>query len=185
MPERLVVTEAVAQRLLQLAQGPKEPIMGRPAPPHLPEALDQLQVWALARPPRQLDMRPLLAHLGNQGTPVPGGVVKHQDDPRVLGGRIRPRTIAHVARTPFSQAPRPRRGLLPLSRGPGPLDQASGQLPGDAVERPEDIAQIMTVQVTDEGAVPFEAQRRPQRGAHREACRILTQQHQLPRGGLF
>jgi hypothetical protein len=183
MPERLVVTAAVAQRLLQLAQCPKEPMMGRPAPHHLPEALDQLQVWALARPPRPLDRRPLLEHLGNQGTPVPGGVVTHQDDPRVLGGRIRPRTIAHVARTPFLHAPLPRRGLLPLSRGPGPLDQASGQRPGDAVERPEDLDQLMTVQVTDDGAVPCEAQRRPQRGDHREACLILTQQHQLPRGG--
>src|ERR687894_2785797 len=162
MPERLVVTEAVAQRLLPLAQCPKEPIMGRPASHRLPEALDQLQVWAIARPPRPLEMRPRLAHLGHQGTPVPGGVVNHQDDPRVLGGRIRPRTIAQVARTPFLQAPLPRRGLLPLSRGPGPLDQASGQLPGDEVERPEDIDQIMTAQVTDDGAVPFEAQRRPQ-----------------------
>lgn len=185
MPERLVVTEAVAQRLLQLAQGPQESIMGRPASQHLPEALDQLQVWALARPPRPLERRPLLEHRGNQGTPVPGGVVHHQDDPRVLGGRIRPRTIAHVARTPFVHAPLPRRGLLPLSRGPGPLDQASGQLPGDEVERPEDTDQIVTVQVTDDGAVPFEAQRRPQRWEHREACLILTQQHQLPRGGFF
>jgi len=185
MPERLVVTAAVAQRLLQLAQCPQEPMMGRPASPHLPEALEQLPVWALARPPRPLEMRPLLAHLGNQGTPVPGGVVTHQDDPRVRGGRIRPRTIAHVARTPFLHAPLPRGGLLPLSRGPGPLDQASGQLPGDAVERPEDRDQLMTVQVTDDGAVPFEAQRRPQSWAHREACLILTQQHQLPRGGCF
>src|SRR5918992_4922928 len=114
MPERLVVTEAVAQRLLQLAQCPQEPIRGRPASQHLPEALDQLQGWAIARQPIPLEMRPLLEHRGNQGTPVPGGVVTHQDAPRVLGGRIRPRTIAHVARTPFWHAPRPRRGLLPL-----------------------------------------------------------------------
>src|SRR3712207_8910073 len=80
----------------------------------------------IRRPPRST-LFPYTTLFRSQGTPVPGGVVNHQDDPRILGGRLRPRHIALVARQPSLQAPRLRRGLLQLARCPGP-DRKSTRL---------------------------------------------------------
>jgi hypothetical protein len=56
---------------------------------------------------------------------------------------------------------------------------ARRQVAGHEVKRPEDIHQIVAIQIAHDGAVPFEPQGRPQAGDHREARLILTQQHEL------
>jgi hypothetical protein len=56
MLQRVVVAQTVAQRLLALSDGLKEPIMGRPASQYLPEALNHLEAWTRAGQPVQGDM---------------------------------------------------------------------------------------------------------------------------------
>jgi hypothetical protein len=72
MPERLVVAQTVVQGLLARGQGLKEPIMGRTAPPYLPELLDHLQLGTGAGQPGQLQMGYRLEYLGDQGSAMPG-----------------------------------------------------------------------------------------------------------------
>jgi hypothetical protein len=60
------------------------------------------------------------------------------------------------------------------------LHQACGQAAGDQMKRPEDIDQIMTIQVAHDGAMPLDPQGGPQCGDHRKTRLLLTQQDQLP-----
>lgn len=47
MLQRLVVAQVVAPCVLELGEREKEPVMGGPPPQHPPEALDDLELWAL------------------------------------------------------------------------------------------------------------------------------------------
>src|SRR5919201_1838832 len=114
MPERLVVAQTVAQGLLQRGQGLKEPMMGRTAPPYLPEACDHLPWWTVAGQPVQLQMGHLLEYLGDQSAAMPGGMVDHQHDAPVLRGWIGPSGITPGLGQRFLPAPLPRRRLLSL-----------------------------------------------------------------------
>jgi hypothetical protein len=78
MCQRVVVAQSVAQGVLELGQGQKEPIVGGLSPQHPPEALDDLALWTIARQPRALKMRTRFELLSDQGPPMPGGVVEHE-----------------------------------------------------------------------------------------------------------
>ena len=112
MPECLVIAQIVTQGLLERAHRDKEPIVGRTAPQHPPEALDHLQLRTIAGQPVQLDMRQLVERRGDQGALVPGGVVDHQHDARVLRSRIGPGDIAQVPRKRLLQGSGHNRAFL-------------------------------------------------------------------------
>jgi hypothetical protein len=158
--------------------------VGGPSPQHLPEALDDLELWAIAGQAREFQMSARCERLSNEGSPMPGSVVDGEHYTRILGCGMRAGDIAQVPRKARLQAPLSRFGLLRLRWGPGPLHQARRQPAGHAIERTKDVPQIVASQVAHHRPVPFEPQSRAQQGDHREARVILTQQDKFPGLGL-
>jgi hypothetical protein len=185
MPERWVIAQTLAQRLRERPDHGKEPIGGGPPSPHPPAALAHLELGTGAGQPVPLQVWPLGEPRGEHGAFVPGGVVDHQHHSGVRRGRISPGHIAPVARTRFVQTALPRGGLWPLRWCPVPLHDPRGQMPGHQVECAEHRDHVMTIQVAHQGPRPFESQRRPPRGAHRDTRFILTQSRAVPRRGCF
>jgi hypothetical protein len=156
-----------------------------PAPQHVPEALNDLQRWAGARQAVQPELWQLVEHLGDQATVMPGRIVDDEYDVGVAFGGIRSADIPQMPCKPGLQVALPGGHLQPPAWSAATLYQARGQAAGDHIKGPEDVDQIMTIQVAHDGAMPLEPQGCPQRGEHRETCLILTQQDQLPRVGFF
>jgi hypothetical protein len=84
MLERLVVTQTVPQRPLELDQGRKESIVGGASPEHLPEPLDHLQLGTVARQWIEFQMWGIRQHGRDQGPLVPGGFVDHDHHAGIL-----------------------------------------------------------------------------------------------------
>jgi hypothetical protein len=154
MFECLVVAQTIAQSLFELSERGKEPIVGRPPPQHLP--LDHLELRAVARSSVACYVGHRLERCHDQGALVPGSVVDHEHDPRVLDGGIGPGDVPHVARQRRLQAALPGPGLSPRSIGCAALDEPRGELASHQVERADHIAQVMTVQIADDGPMPVE-----------------------------
>jgi hypothetical protein len=173
----------VAQGSLEPGQAPKEPIMRGPPAHHLPDARNELELWTIAGPSIALQMRKGAECLRDQGSPVPGGVVDHEHDPRIVGRRIGPSDISHVPRKACLQGALSRPARLGLRVGSRLLDQAGGSPPRHEVARTKDVHQIVAVQVAHERPMPSKAQGRPHGGKHGEARLILTAQHPFPRLG--
>jgi hypothetical protein len=87
---------------------------------------------------------------------MPGRIVDDEHDVGVLRGGICPADIPHV--------PGKRGWHVALPGGPlhlqawsvAPLYHTCGQATGDHIEGPEDIDEIMTIQVAHYRSVPFE-----------------------------
>ena len=185
MLEGLVVAETVAQGLLQPGLCGKEPIVRGPAPPHLLAALNDLQLRAVAGQSVQPELWQLVEHLGDQATVMPGRIVDDEYDVGVACGGIRPADIPQIPCKRGLHVALPGGPLHPPAWSAATLHQARGQAAGDQSKGPEDVDQIMTIQVADDGAMPLEPQGGPQRGDHRATRLILTQQDQLPGVGCF
>ena len=65
MPECLVVAQTMASGPLQPRYRVEEPMMGRAAPPSLPDTFDNLQLRPVAGQPVSRQMRPRLERLGD------------------------------------------------------------------------------------------------------------------------
>ena len=111
---------------------------------------------------------------------MPGSIVDDEHDPRMLAGGIGPGDVPHVARKGRWHTALPGRGLSPWRIGFAALDEARGELASHQVERAEHVDQVMTVQMTDDGPMPFEPQGRASGGNHGEPCLIVTQQDEFP-----
>ena len=180
MFESLVVAETVAQGLLQPGLCGKEPIVRGPTPQHFPEALNDLQLRTVAGPSVQPELWQLVEHLGHQATVMPGRIIDDEHDLRVLRGGIRSADITQMPCKRGLHIARPGGPLQPPALSAATLYQACGQAAGDQVKGPEDIDQIMIIQVAHDRSMPCEPQGGAQRGDHRKTCLILTQQDQLP-----
>ena len=185
MLQGLVIAQAVPQGLLKVCQRQEEPIMGRAAAQHFPQAFDDLQLRTVTGQPIPLQMGPRLEHAGDDGSLMPGGVVNDEHDSGVLRGRIDAGDIAQVARKRLLHAPSPRGADVLRPRGPALVHDTRGQLAGHQVQRAEDVDQIVTIQGAYHGPVPFEPQRRPHSRDHRKPRFILTQHDKLPRVSFF
>jgi hypothetical protein len=178
MPEGLVVAQTIAQGPLERAHRGKEAIMCRAASQDLPEALNHLELGAVARQPIQLQVREAFEPRGDQGPLVPGGVVDHQDHAWRSGLGISSCNIPQVLDERRLQGALGRRGPLALH-------DSRAQMASHQIQRAKDIGPVMAIQIADHRPMPFKPQGRPQRRNHREARLILTQQDQVPRLGFF
>jgi hypothetical protein len=106
MFQGLVVTQAV-EGVLELGQCQREPIAGGPPPQHPPEVLDDLELWAIAGQPVALQMNVRFERPREQGSPMPGGGVDHEQHARIVSRGIGPRDVPHVPCTPFLQGALP------------------------------------------------------------------------------
>src|SRR5215475_12601116 len=77
-PKGLEVAEAGPDRRLQISDRVEQPVVRRPPPQPLPEALDHVQVRAVAGQPVELQVRVVRQRLVYQLAAVPGGVVQGQ-----------------------------------------------------------------------------------------------------------
>lgn len=185
MFQRVVIGQTVAQCPLELDQRLKEPVMSRPAPQHLPETFDHLEMWTIAGQSVYLHMGPILEHLGNQSSSVPGRIVDHEHHARVLLGRIGSRNITEVAGKPLLQDALLRHALLLVGFCADLFHEARRQPTCHEIEGTKDFDPIMTVEVPYDGSMPFEAQGRAEGGDHGEAAFILAQQDELSRFRFF
>jgi hypothetical protein len=88
MFQGLVVAQALAQGVLELGQRQKEPIVHSP-PQYPPEALDDLELWAIAGQPIELQVRAHFERLSDAASRMPGGIIDHDDHAGILGRGIR------------------------------------------------------------------------------------------------
>jgi len=175
----LVIAQATAERLPELGHPWEESIVRRPAPQHLPQTLDHLELWTIAGQPVPFDRRCGVESRCDHDALVPGGVINYEPHPGRLRHRIGAGDIPHVAGTRVLH--RPRRP----SRGAIARHQTGGESAGHQMERAKDIDHVVTIQVADDRPVPFEPQRRAPGGNHGEAGLILTQQDECPLLGFF
>jgi len=174
----LVIAQAVAQRSLELGYHREEPIVRGPTPQHPPEALDHLKLWTIARQSIALQMGERMERRGDQATPMPGSMINHEHHAGILGDGVGPGDVSHVAGKCLLHVSR-------LGRGVMAHHQACRESAGHQIECAKEIADVVTIQIADDRSVAFEPQGGPQRGNHREAGLILTQQHQFPPLGFF
>ncbi len=148
MPEGLVVAQTIAQGPLEGAHRGKEAIMCRASAQDLPEALNHLELGAVARQPVQLQMREAFEPYGDHGSFVPGGVVDHQDHTRIPGRGI--------GSCKIPQMPDERRLQGALGRrGPLALHDPRAQMASHQIQRAKDIGPVMAIQVADHRPMPF------------------------------
>jgi hypothetical protein len=104
--ECLVIAQTAAERPPQLGHPWEESVVRRPAPQHLPQTLDDLELWTIAGQALQFDMRCRIESRCDRGALVPGGVINHEHHPRRLRHRIGTGDIPHVAGTRVLHGPR-------------------------------------------------------------------------------
>jgi hypothetical protein len=185
MFQGLVVTQAVAQGVLGLGQRQHEPMVGSAPPPYPPAALADPELWALAGPPIERQMRVRFERLRDEGPPRPGGVIDHEHHAGIMDCGIGPGEIPPVPCNALWQGTLSRLALGGLGGGPGAFDQAWGQLASGEVERAEAIPPGVAISVAPDRPGPLEPQGRTQGGDHRKVCVIVTQQDESSRLGLW
>ena len=97
MLERLIVTETIPHRLLELGYGREEAIVGGAAPEYLPEPLDHLQLGTVAGQWIEFQMRAGRQDCSDSGSAVPGRFVDHDHHPGLLRSGIGSSDVPQVA----------------------------------------------------------------------------------------
>src|SRR4029453_19214525 len=152
-------------------------------PQDLPEALDHLQLRTVTGEGIHLQMGIGGQDRVDQSPPMPGGLVDHDDHPRVVDGRVGPGHLPQMRRKAHLE--------MALLGGPWllarvrPLDQTRRQAATDEIQGPKDVERVVTIEVADQGPVAFDAQSGAQRRDQGKAGFILAQQHEFPCGGFF
>lgn len=164
----------LAQGLLELGGGPKEAVVRGSLAEQLPEALDDVELGAVAGQAQKLDVQHLVQCSADAGTAMPGGVVEGDDHAREVLFGISSAHVAQVASEGLLHAASATEGLFASLRR-GTLQQSGRQLRSDEVYRSEGVDLIFVVPGADGGAVPFDPQRAHQRRHKREARFVLAQ----------
>ena len=138
----------------------KQPIVRGPAAQHPPEALNDIELRALTRQPFHPQLRICRYPLLHQGPPMPGRIIKRDDNLGILTGRIGPGAIPEMRRKRHVQAllfAQTRLGFAARRR----LQPAGGQLPRHHIERSKTIDLVLVIPCADGGAMALHAQRGP------------------------